>query len=74
MDETRYRESRLCRLFGNPVVYQMVVFLENGGASTPGKLAKLAGRSVQTVRATSPSYEQLIWFDTIRQAKRFAIG
>jgi hypothetical protein len=49
MDETRYRESRLCRLFGNPVVYQMVVLLENGGASTPGKLAKLAGRSVQTV-------------------------
>ena len=49
MDETRYRESRLCRQLGNPVVYQMVVLLENGGAFTPGNLAKLAGRSVQTI-------------------------
>ena len=25
MDEVEYRESRLCRLLGNPVVYQLVV-------------------------------------------------
>jgi hypothetical protein len=31
MDETEYRESRLCRLLGNPVVYQLVVLLNNGG-------------------------------------------
>jgi predicted transcriptional regulator len=49
MDETRYRESRLCRLLGNPVIYQLVVLLENGGPMTPNNLAKLAGRSVQTV-------------------------
>jgi predicted transcriptional regulator len=49
MDETRYRESRLCRLLGNPVVYQLVVLLNHRGALTPSMLAKLTGRSVQTV-------------------------
>ena len=49
MDEVEYRESRLCRLLGNPVVYQLVVLLNHGGPTTPSRLAKLAGRSVQTV-------------------------
>jgi len=49
MDEVEYRESRLCRLLGNPVVYQLVVLLDHGGPTTPSQLAKLAGRSVQTV-------------------------
>ncbi|HXG51491.1 MAG TPA: winged helix-turn-helix domain-containing protein [candidate division Zixibacteria bacterium] len=49
MDEAKYRESRVCRLLGNPVVYQLVLFLDNGGPLTPSQLAKHAGRSVQTV-------------------------
>ena len=49
MDESKYRESRVCRLLGNPVVYQLVLFLGNGGPLTPSQLAKMAGRSVQTV-------------------------
>jgi DNA-binding transcriptional ArsR family regulator len=49
MDESKYRESRICRLFGNPVIYQLVVLLDDGGPLTPSNLAKLAGRSVQTV-------------------------
>lgn len=49
MEERRYRQSRLCRLLGNPVVYQLVVLLESGGPLTPGKLARLTGRSVATV-------------------------
>jgi DNA-binding transcriptional ArsR family regulator len=39
----------MCRLLGNPVVYQLVLFLENDAPLTPSKLAKIAGRSVQTV-------------------------
>jgi DNA-binding transcriptional ArsR family regulator len=31
------------------VVYQLVLFLESGDPLTPSKLAKIAGRSVQTV-------------------------
>jgi DNA-binding transcriptional ArsR family regulator len=49
MDEAHYRESRLCRLLGNPIVYQLVVLLKHRGALTPSMLAELTGRSVQTV-------------------------
>ena len=48
MDEKRYRESRLCRLLGNPIVYQLVVLLD-AGPLTPSKLAKLIGRQVSTI-------------------------
>jgi hypothetical protein len=27
MDEIKFRESRVCRLLGNPVIYQLVLFL-----------------------------------------------
>jgi predicted transcriptional regulator len=49
MEEVKYRASRLCRLIGNPVVYQLVSLLGDNGPLTPSKLAKFAGRSVQTV-------------------------
>ncbi|MBI4529387.1 MAG: winged helix-turn-helix transcriptional regulator [Deltaproteobacteria bacterium] len=49
MDESNYRESRLCRLLGNPVVYRMTVLLAKNGPLTPARLAELADRSVQTV-------------------------
>lgn len=49
MDETEYRESRICRLLGNPVIYQLIILLDNGGPTTPSMLAKRAGRSVQTI-------------------------
>ncbi len=49
MEEGRYRESRLCRLFGNPVIYLITVFLAEHGPLTPSKLAEITGRSVQTV-------------------------
>ena len=41
MDERRYRESRLCRLLGNPVVYQLVILLGAGGPLTPSKLGQV---------------------------------
>jgi DNA-binding transcriptional ArsR family regulator len=49
MDEVRFRESRVCRLLGNPVVYQLVLFLDNGGPLTPSRLARAVGRSIQAV-------------------------
>jgi len=49
MEEKRYRESRLCRLLGNPIVYQLVLLLDTGGPLTPSKLAKLIGRQVSTI-------------------------
>lgn len=49
MDEKRYRGSRLCRLLGNPVAYQMVVLLDGEGPLTPSKLAELTGRQISTI-------------------------
>ncbi|HEY2991133.1 MAG TPA: winged helix-turn-helix domain-containing protein [Candidatus Binatia bacterium] len=49
MEEAHYRESRLCRFLGNPVVYQLVILLDAKGPTTPGHLAKLTGRSVGTI-------------------------
>jgi DNA-binding transcriptional ArsR family regulator len=49
MEETRYRESRLCRLLGNPIVYQLVVLLDSHGPLTPSKLSKIIGRQISTV-------------------------
>ena len=49
MEEKRYRESRLCRLLGYPVIYQLIVLLDASGPLTPSKLAKLIGRQISTV-------------------------
>jgi hypothetical protein len=49
MEEKRYRESRLCRLLGNPIVYQLVLLLDGGGPLTPSKQARVIGRQVSTV-------------------------
>ena len=73
MDETRYRESRLCRLLGNPVIYQLVVLLEIGGPLTPSKLAKLAGRTVQTVSGHLAKLRavDLVRYDTAGKEVRY---
>jgi DNA-binding transcriptional ArsR family regulator len=49
MEEKRYRESRLCRLLGNPIIYQLILLLDTGGPQTPSKLAKRIGRQISTV-------------------------
>ncbi len=49
MEESKYRESWLCRLLGSPVVYRIEVLLLQQGPLTPVRLAKMTGRSVQTI-------------------------
>jgi DNA-binding transcriptional ArsR family regulator len=73
MDETAYRQSRLCRLLGNPVVYQLVVLLNNGSPTTPSALAKLAGRSVQTVSGHLAKLRaaDLVRYDTVGKEVRY---
>ncbi len=52
MEEGRYRESRLCRVLGNPVAYSLVVRLIENGSETPSDLANALQRSVHTVSHT----------------------
>ena len=73
MEERRYRESRLCRLLGNPVVYQLVVLLDGSAPLTPSKLAKMTGRSVATVSGHLPKLRaaDVVRYDTRGKETRY---
>ena len=49
VDEAEYRQSRLCRLLGNPVAYTVVRLLAEGKEMNTSELAKAAGRSVSRI-------------------------
>ncbi|HYB74605.1 MAG TPA: helix-turn-helix domain-containing protein [Candidatus Sulfotelmatobacter sp.] len=49
MMESRYRESRICRVLGNPVVYAIVRALDEGGPMSPSAIAGVVRRRIQTV-------------------------
>ena len=46
VEELTYRQSRLCRLLGNPMAYAMVSLLASGKDLNTGEIAKAIGRSV----------------------------
>ena len=46
MEEVRYRQSRLCRLLGNPVAFTVVILLGENREMSTGEIAKAIGRSV----------------------------
>lgn len=49
MEEDSYRQSRLCRLLGNPVAFAIVELLAQNKELTPSEIAGAVGRSVQRV-------------------------
>lgn len=49
VEEGRYRQSRLCRLFGNPVAFAVVQLLADNKELSPSEIARAVGRSVQRV-------------------------
>src|SRR6266576_7042817 len=46
MDEKIYRQSRLCRLLGNPLAFAIVDVLGAGKALSPSEIARAVSRSV----------------------------
>ena len=46
MEEVSYRQSRLCRLLGNPVAFTVVALLAESKEMSTGEIAKAIGRSV----------------------------
>ena len=46
VEELTYRQSRLCRLLGDPVAYAMVSLLASGKDLSTSEIAKAIGRSV----------------------------
>ncbi len=51
MEEKLYRQSRLCRLLGNPVVYSIIAALHEQKTMTPTQLVEGVGRSLGRVSA-----------------------
>lgn len=49
MEERTYRQSRLCRLMGNPVAFAVVLALSQKREMSPSEIAKAVGRSVSRV-------------------------
>lgn len=49
MEEKVYRQSRLCRLLGNPMAFAVVDALGANKQLTPSEIARTVGRSVSRV-------------------------
>ena len=49
MDEKVYRQSRLCRLLGNPISFAVVDALSQTKELSPSEIARTVGRSVSRV-------------------------
>lgn len=49
MEEGAYRQSRLCRVLGNPLAFAIVHALAEHKEMTPSEVAKVVGRSVSRV-------------------------
>jgi DNA-binding transcriptional ArsR family regulator len=49
VEEDSYRQSRLCRLLGNPVAFAVVQLLAENNELNPSEIARAVGRSVQRV-------------------------
>ncbi len=46
VEEVSYRQSRLCRLLGNPIAFTVVILLAENKNMSTGEIAKAIGRSV----------------------------
>jgi len=49
MKENTYRQSRLCRLLGNPIAFAVVQALAENKEMSSGQIADAVGRSVSRV-------------------------
>jgi DNA-binding transcriptional ArsR family regulator len=49
VEEDSYRQSRLCRLLGNPVAFAVVELLAENKELNPSEIARTVGRSVPRV-------------------------
>lgn len=75
VEETWYRASRLCRILGNPIAFQILLALEREGPLTPGVLAQRVNRTVATVSVTLAKLRavELVRYDTAGGRPRYRL-
>lgn len=49
MEELHYRQSRVCRVLGNPTALAVVLLLAEHREMTPSEIARAVGRSVSRI-------------------------
>src|SRR5688500_3008423 len=75
MDEKVYRQSRLCRLMGNPIAFAVVDALSQSKELTPSEIARAVGRSVSRVSHVLASLRlaAVVRYDTDGRQARYSL-
>lgn len=75
MEEDSYRQSRLCRLLGNPVAFAVVQLLAENGELSPSEIARGVGRSVQRVSTMLGALRlaEVVRYDTDGKHNRYRL-
>ena len=72
MRERRYRASRLCRVIGNPLAYNIVMHV-GSGVRTPTELAKSLNATIYAISVTLRMLRQIdvVRYETDGNRKRY---
>jgi DNA-binding transcriptional ArsR family regulator len=75
VDEKVYRQSRLCRLLGNPVSFAVVDALSQTKELSPSEIARAVGRSVSRVSHVLASLRlaEVVRYDTDGRQARYRL-
>jgi predicted transcriptional regulator len=75
VEEESYRQSRLCRLLGNPVAFAVVELLAENRELTPSEIARTVGRSVQRVSTVLSALRlaEVVRYDTDGKRNRYRL-
>ncbi len=75
MEEDSYRQSRLCRLLGNPVAFVVVQLLAENKELSPSEIARAVGRSVQRVSTVLGALRlaEVVRYDTDGKRNRYRL-
>ena len=75
MEEDSYRQSRLCRLLGNPVAFAIVELLAENKELNPSEIARAVGRSVQRVSTVLGALRlaEVVRYDTDGKHNRYRL-
>ncbi len=75
MDEKVYRQSRLCRLLGNPISFAVVDALSQTKELSPSEIARAVGRSVSRVSHVLAALRlaEVVRYDTDGRQARYRL-
>ncbi len=75
MEEDSYRQSRLCRLLGNPIAFAVVQLLAENKELSPSQIARAVGRSVQRVSTVLGALRlaEVVRYDTDGKRNRYRL-